>query len=228
MENKIMLPRVDEKGDYYISYSQINSWKRSKRDYIRSYFFGESFEGNAYTDFGSLVGEALEHNDFSSFTDEEEEFLKKVPRYDRFEVEVRLSMDGFYVLGFIDTMKMLYDHKGAGHLIEGISAIADYKTGSIEKKIMDYDSDDYIQLDLYAMALQERIGKLPEKMYVYLIGRSGNAYAGEELTLDKRFVEIEKHIDQKRVDQVKSEVQKIAEEISDYYKVFLKLNKTDE
>ena len=64
-KRKIILPRVDKEGKCYISYSQHSKWKRDKKDYIKSYFFGERFEGNAYTDFGSKVGEALENNDFS-------------------------------------------------------------------------------------------------------------------------------------------------------------------
>ena len=48
--SKIVLPKTTPEGIPYLSYSQINTWKNSKRDYIRQYFLGESFDGNSYTE----------------------------------------------------------------------------------------------------------------------------------------------------------------------------------
>jgi hypothetical protein len=59
MSKQLILPKTDKDGISYLSYSQISTWIKSKRDYIRQYFFKEGFEGNAYTDFGSKVGEAF-------------------------------------------------------------------------------------------------------------------------------------------------------------------------
>lgn len=211
--SKLILPRVDENGDYYISYSQLNTWKRSKREYIRQYFFGEKFEGNAYTDFGTKVGEALENNDFSGFTAKEQEFLKTIPRYDDFEREIRLLMKGFYVKGFIDTS-----------MADG-SKIADYKTGDVVKKKAEYESDKYTQVDIYAAAIRQDTGKLPEESSVYLIHRTGNAFANEELKLGDKFIKIDKDVSTERVNLVLDEVQVMAEEISAYYQIFLELQK---
>lgn len=210
--SKLILPRVDENGDYYISYSQLNTWKRSKREYIRQYFFGERFEGNAYTDFGTKVGEALENNDFSGFTAKEQKFLKTIPRYDDFEREIRLLMKGFYVKGFIDTS-----------MADG-SKIADYKTGDVVKKKAEYESDKYTQVDIYAAAIRQDTGKLPEETSVYLIHRTGNAFANEELKLGDKFIKIDKDVTTERVNAVLDEVQTLAEEISAFYQIFLKLN----
>ena len=211
MKNRIVLPRKDKDGNYYISYSQLNTWKRNKRDYIRQYFFGEKFEGNAYTDFGSKVGEALEKNDFSAFDKKHHDFLKTIPRYDEFEREVRYNFDGFYLLGFIDSNT------------KDFKKILDYKTGNIEKKKPEYESDDYTQIHLYAGAIKQETGKLPKNGSVILIQREGNAFRGEELTIGDRYVVIDKNISLKEVKKVISDVEKIAKEISDYYKVFLKL-----
>jgi len=87
-KQQIVLPRTDEEGKCYISYSQISKWKYpkgGKKDYIKSYFFGERFEGNAYTDFGSLIGEALENNDFSAFSEKDQVVLDMITRLDEFE-----------------------------------------------------------------------------------------------------------------------------------------------
>lgn len=219
--SKLILPRLDKDGNYYISYSQLNTWKRSKREYIRQYFFGEAFEGNAYTDFGTKVGEALENNDFSGFTAEEKKFLKTIPRYGEYEREIKLQMKGFYVKGFIDTSSPEEDYDNGKGL--HVRRMADYKTGDVKKKEAEYASDDYTQVDIYAAALRQEYGVLPDSVGVYIIDRKGNAFKGEELTLGSKFVHVEKGTTDKRADNILEEVQTLAEEISEYYQIFLKL-----
>lgn len=215
---KLNLPKQDKSGVPYISYSQKTTWCKNKRDYIRQYFFGETFTGNDYTDFGSKVGEALENNDFSGFTIKEQRFLATIPRYDQFEREIKLQMDGFYVKGFIDT-NTLEIKEGK----DDVKSLMDYKTGDIKTKIAEYDTDDYHQLEIYAGAIEQETGVLPTDCKVCLIDRTGNAFKGEKLKLGNEFVIIEKQITKERVNQVLSEVQETAEEIASYYEVFLKL-----
>lgn len=208
------LPKKDKDGLQYLSYSQISTWKKSKRDYIRRNFFKEK-EDNAglqrYGDFGHKVGEALENNNYSAFTKPEQDFLKTIPRYDEFERKINLQMEGFYIMGFIDTNSSC------------LTRMADYKTGDIEKKRGDYESDDYIQLDIYAAAVEQELGFIPEDIKVLLVGRSGNGFAGEDLLLTGEYITITKKIDAESIARVKKQVQEIAEEISDYYTAFLEL-----
>ena len=220
MENKLVLPRKDKDGNYYISYSQITKWKKSKRDYIRNYFFGEKEDNKAlqvYGDFGHKVGESYENNDFSAWEKDEAEFLQTLPHLDEFEREIKLQMKGYYVLGFIDTNSKEKD----GYVKE----LADYKTGEIAKRKSDYESDEYLQVDIYAAALHQEYGKYPDKGSVVLIGRSGNAFAGDDLNLTKEAAIIGRPISAKRCEEVLVGVHKIAEEISAYYQIYLKLNK---
>lgn len=219
MDKRLLLPKVDKEGVPYLSYSQISTWCKSKREYMRQYFFGETFDGNAYTDFGTKVGEALENNDFSAFTPEEQEFLKTIPRYDQFEREIRLNFDGFYVIGYIDTNTILTDTDGTF-----VTMIADYKTGDIDNKIAYYNSPEYYQLEIYAAAIAQEQGYLPAVAAVYLIGRKGNAFKGEPLELTGEFATIEKEITEKDTHNIEEFIREIAWEISEYYKVFLKLN----
>jgi hypothetical protein len=212
MSKQLILPKSDKEGLAYLSYSQISTWKKSKRDYIRQYFFKEGFEGNAYTDFGSKVGEAFENNDFSQFDFEEQLFLEGVPVYDQFEKKIKLEMNGFYVVGYIDTNSSC------------LTKLADYKTGDIEKKRGDYESDDYNQLEIYAAAIEQETGILPTDVKVFLIGRGGNAFQNEKLVLTKEFITITRDVTPEKVAAVKSLVQKTAEEISAYYTMYLKLN----
>ena len=222
-DKKLVLPRLDKDGNHYISYSQLNTWKRSKREYIRQYFWGEGFEGNAYTDFGTKVGEALEEGDFSGFTAKEQEFLNTIPRYGEYEREIRLEMKGFYVKGFIDTSTP--PTAGEESKNSWVSKIADYKTGDVIKKKAEYEADTYTQVDIYAAAMRQQFGLLPESACVYLVHRTGNAFQNEKLKLGDKFIKIDKPIDNAKADKVLAEVQQIAEEISAYYKIFLKLTK---
>ena len=214
-KNNIVLPKVDENGEMYISYSQVTLWKRSKREYIRRYFFGEDDTNEmlqVYGDFGSKVGEALEKGDYSEFESVGVKLLKGVPRLDLFEKEVRFEFDGFYVKGFIDSCSKDFTH------------IIDYKTGDIDKKAADYASDDYIQVALYAAAIKQMHNVTPTTGQVVLIGRDGNAFKGEELTLSGEVKNIDLDVSEMRLAEVAQEVLAITKEISDYYKAYLKLN----
>jgi len=216
----------DWKELYYLSYSQISKWKKNRREYIRKYFFGEDTDSEGlkkYSEFGKKIGEALEKNDFSVFEPDEQKFLKKLPRYDKFELRVNLFMDGFFIQGYVDTAKLPDDHV-SGTIVSHIPKIADYKTGDIAKREDEYADDEYIQLDVYAAGLKQMFGKYPEQMSVFLIGRDGNAFKGEELTLTKEFVTIDKEVDEEKIKQLIKDIQETAEEISTYYQAFLKLN----
>lgn len=223
MGDGIVLPKLDKNGVPYLSYSQMNTWHRSKREYIRQYFLGEAFEGNVYTDFGSLVGEALEHNDFSKFSKEDAEFLGTIPRFDEFEREIKLQMGGFYVKGFIDTNTKVEIMEDDGTVANGVRVLSDYKTGNIERKSAEYQSDNYKQLDIYAAALRQQYGITPKEASVILIGRKGNPRNNEELELTREFVKIDKKITDDRLDEVLQFVTDTAKEISDCYKAFLQL-----
>lgn len=210
-KGEIVLPKKDKKtGKQMVSYSQLSCWKESFRNYVRRYFFTEKFEGNDWTEFGNKVGTALENNDFSAFTKPEQTTLKKVTRYDDFERRIEWHFDEFFVLGFIDTSTSVP------------TKIGDYKTGDPDKVTAKYESKDYQQLEIYSGAIEQETGVLPEEAHVFIIERIGNPYK-EDLKVGKRIVVVTKDITPERIEEVKQEVLDIVQEISDYYKVFLKL-----
>lgn len=117
MSKQLILPRVDKEGRCYISYSQIKTWKKSKREYMRQYFFGESGPDalKPYGEFGTKVGEALENNDFSEFTKKEQKFLKTVTRYDR-STSLGLTLSRGTSMG-VTTRPALYSKPSVPHRI---------------------------------------------------------------------------------------------------------------
>ncbi|AGO47866.1 hypothetical protein Phi40:1_gp001 [Cellulophaga phage phi40:1] len=206
----IELPKKDETGKSYLSYSQYSKWKGSKKDYIKSYFLGEKFEGNAYTEFGSMIGEALENDNFDGFEPHEVRLLSSVTRLDEFERKILFDLGDFGVLGYIDTN----DNKGGV-----VTTIIDYKTGALDKEEV-YQDSDYDQVTIYAGAIEQETGVLPLKGWVELIERNGNPFKGEQLTLGGSVVTIDQDVSREAVDAVKGRLIKVAEDISDHYKVF--------
>lgn len=220
----VVLPKSTEDGQPYLSYSQYSKFKRNPREYYRQYFFGEPFDGNAYTDFGSLIGEALENNDFSPFTKKEQEVLKGVTRLDEFEREITWDLNGFVVTGYIDTN----DVKGVTDPEEGdkevVTTIIDYKTGALNK-VAEYEDENYDQVTIYAGAILQQTGTAPKKGWVELIERTGNAFKGEELKLGTQVVKIPQNVTKKKIKETERKLRATAKDISDRYKVFQKLEK---
>ena len=213
----VVLPKkklINGVDSYYLSYSQISSWLKYKKDYYSSYFYKVPFEGNAYTSFGSKIGEALENNNFNEFTEKEQKFLRTIPRGDEFEREINLLLpNGVYVTGYIDTNKLPVDW------------MRDYKTGTYSK-VSEYDDPmKYLQIPLYAGAIQQETGVIPQDCGVVLIDRTGNAFQGEELLLGEQFWEIPLKIGEKEIKNAIETAVKVSEEISKEFQMFQRINK---
>jgi len=199
------LPRTDKYGRSYTSYSQIELFKRDRNEFKRQYIDNEPWSGNAYTEFGSRVGFALEHNDYSTFTNQEAGILRQAIRLDKFETRCRYLFDGFYILGFIDT-----------HAAD-FSWIIDYKTGGRGKEFQ-YSEDGYKQLCYYALCIQQEYGVTPQRASVNFIRRSGNAFRGERLKVDdEQPILIDVDITQGRLQLVKREIIETVSAISEFY-----------
>ncbi len=223
---KIVLPKKDEKGKGLYSYSQHKKWWDSSgpKGYIRSYFFGEKFDGNTHTKFGNKVGKALEKNDYFWFDKEEIKTLKKVTRLQEFERPISFDFGDFTLIGYIDTNDLFVNFnaikKSNSHHV--IVEIIDYKTGALDKVDL-YESKDYDQLVIYAAAIEQETGKLPEKASVELIEKLGNGWT-EPLSVGKKVVKIDQDISPARVKRVVAKVLTGAKQVSAHYKVFNKLN----
>jgi len=201
------LPKKDENGISYISYSQIQLFKKDREEYHQRYILSQKFEGNAYTDFGSKVGKALETGDYNSFSTREITTLKKCERLDEFEKRVKINFEGFYVLGFIDTISKDY------------SKIIDYKTGGANKEYQ-YNKEEYTQLCYYALAIRQEFGITPKTAQVNFIRRKGNAFKGENLTVGNEVKIIDVDITYNRLKKVYWEIITVANQIESFYKLY--------
>ena len=202
------LPKKDKYGVSRLSYSQIDTFKKSKADFYDRYILQKPFEGNEYTYFGLKVGEALENNDFSLFTDPEKKILKQVTRLHEFERQVFLEYKdhGFYLVGYIDTIS------------EDFTRIIDYKTGGLGKEKQYYHTE-YNQLQIYALAIKQDTGLDVKDASVEFIRRGGNAFRGEKLYVkDEAPIVIPQDLSEERLKFVYWDILKTAKEIEKFYK----------
>jgi len=199
------LPRKDKYGVNILSYSQINTFKKDKFEYYETYILNKPFVSNPYVEFGNKVGEALEKNDFTNFTLEEIEVLKKVTRLDVFERFVKLEYNDFYLVGYVDTN----DNE--------LTTIIDYKTGGLKKE-KEYQLKDYNQLHIYALSLMQETKIQPKKAFVEFIRRKGNLYKGESLKIaNEQPIKIEIDINYNELKKVYWNILETAKEISEFY-----------
>ena len=212
MRTKIILPRTNSEGEQYISFSQVAKWIHNRGDYYKSYFFGEKFVSNPYMDYGKRVGEALELGNYSSFSESDREVLERVPRLDKFETEVRYNFKEFHLLGYIDT----HD--------KDFKTLIDYKTGG-KDKIEVYKMEDYIQLHLYALAVKQMTGKLPEEIKVVHLERIGNPFKNIPFRLGNTITEIPLELSHERLQRASKIVREAAIDISNHYKAYNRLKK---
>lgn len=117
--------------DGKLSYSQLNTWIKSKEDYIKIYFLGEPFISNKYIEWGNNIHKQIENGELEVFK------LKESEKY----VEREIDVNGNKVTlnGYIDSYE-------PGKLL-------DYKTS--QKEWTQSKVDNHLQLDFYKKILQE-------------------------------------------------------------------------
>jgi len=232
MKNDTVLPKKYEIYDttpkkYYkyegrekISYSQYNSFKDPlyKNDYIIQYFLGVRLESGIYAEFGSSCGNFFEDGvtiDSNWLSESDVEILKKVPRPEgaRYESEIVIDCGDLVLQGFSDQE---VDSESGLHIL-------DMKTGNTDSKIAFYGSDEYQQTTLYSYCREQEGHKIGYSG-VILLGRKGNGYKGHPLRLSGVIEYIPTPYTRERAEKALEKVKKVAEEISDLYKVFLKVN----
>lgn len=234
MENKIILPSVinDKCWFYeankelcephlnkpYISYSSVSSWSDYREDYIKQKFAGIKLPDGIYGEMGSYAGHALEHGEFPKenphgFTGQEnfnfDELRSEGAEYEKM---ILIDRGSYCIIGFIDK---IHEYE------EGLLHLRDQKTGGTKKE-ESYKSKDYIQVVLYAYAIEQQF---PEKKIgktdVYFIRRTGS-HVNPPLHISKEQFEIPLEYNEERVKYALDKVDRIVNEISDTYKIYLK------
>lgn len=198
---KLLLP----KG--YLSYSQMNSWKWSQKKYKETYFEGKPYPTNPAMIFGK---------DFSEIMDDKKKtddviiqgVVSLMPRYDTSEKEIRESIEGIKLLGYLDS----YCSK--------THDLYEYKTG--KTPWTQYRVDEADQLTFYSMLVYLKYKVIPENISLI--------WAETEIDDDKvRFTGNVKRFETSReladVLNMLARTKTVAREISEAYKEYLGITK---
>lgn len=249
MENNIILPRIYTKemweiggkrkyakqfiGKYYISWSQIESFRDKKgfntglsgsQEYCLNYFFGVKFPDMGWGQFGHDVENYItEKKDADKFEPQEIQTLDKIEPLGEYQREVTVYIKDLdiIVLGYIDDMTPA-DKKKV------IKLLRDYKTKSESSK-KDLHDLKKMQIELYTIGLMQEGFTVEEAEYLIIERLGGkecmNGGGREVLKVgEKIWRETYDHerIQPERLEEVEQLVVETVKLISAYYKVFLK------
>jgi hypothetical protein len=228
----IILPTTDAQGKPRVSYSQVSSWNKKdsfnspsindkitkvsgKEGYILDKFLKYQFPQtamDAFAPFGQKVEDAICTQDFKGFYANEIETLKKITPIGVFQKEFTIDFGDFVLLGFKDDCDEEEKH------------LRDYKTASASS-VLQYQENDYYQLDIYALDTLKSKGYIPDLLEVVAIERLGNPFRNEELTVGDTIWVIERETSLQRLQEVEEYIRRTVNEISETYKLFLELTK---
>jgi len=206
-------------GKPAMSYSSYNSFieESYKGDWIANKFLKEPNKGNIFTEFGSSVGNYQETrqiqpylSEFDIKTLDKENPANPLAQYER---EIVIDRGSYVIYGFVDRI-----------LGEKVIDVADFKSGGIDKKRADYESEKYNQTTLYCYGLEQE-GFIINSSGVILFDRKGNTLEeGNKnvLRLTGEVAYIPTPYSKERAEKFLLEVDEVAKEIEDYYKTYLK------
>jgi hypothetical protein len=213
------------KGKYKISYSQYTSYKDLlyQNDYYVQYFSGINLGGNVFSDFGGYCGTTIEaialgNKIETPLSESDLEILANKIEYPEncvYEDEICVDFGDFVGEGYIDRAWYRGD--------KGVE-ILDFKTLNIEKKAAYYASDEYQQTALYCYA-KEQLGYEILNSSVCGLGRKGTSFEGKGnflIRLSGEIVHIPTPYSKERAEKVLADMRKVAEQISDDFKIFEK------
>lgn len=202
-------------GKYYISYSSVDSFLNYKEDFIKQKIVGIKLPEGIYGEFGSYCGYALENGSFPEenphgFTGQENMNLEEL-RGEGAEYERMIIIDRgeYFIIGFIDYLVKYED---------GVH-VRDQKTGGKGKESK-YQSEDYIQVPLYAHAL-ELEGLKVSKADVWFIRRE-NSHIKPPLKIGNEQFSIPIRYDKKIAEKALNKVEESVKGISDLYTTYQK------
>lgn len=217
-------------GKEKISYSQVTSWKDNsyRPGYIKQYMCGITLPDGIFANFGSACGTYIEgiatgnldcHDEYKHLlSDDDRKILENLDYPDNciYEDYIVIDLGDFVMEGYADRCHYAEDMK---------LATTDFKTGSIAKKKNDYASLDYKQTSVYSYQ-KELEGYSIYDSGVILLDRAGNNSPKSPIRLTGKIEYIPTPYDRVATEEfLDGTVRKVVQEISDYYKQYLKLFK---
>ena len=223
----------------------FNLGVKGRLEYILAYFMGVKFPDQGWGVFGEDAENAVCYRDYplveiqkldeeikaynierpdraqrliseslSSFDEREMKILKQIEPLGVFQQEGWINFDGFKVLLYIDDANADF------------SKLRDYKTAS-RNSGKKYEKPEYDQLDVYSLWVKQQFGHVPDDLEVCIIERAGNCFGMVErrdlLSVKNDVWYVDRETSTERLKTIEDRIVRVANEISEYYKVYLKI-----
>lgn len=234
-KDKIILPKTFEdrngtrpecKGKPKLSYSQYTSYKdpEYQNQYYLQYFLGVELPSGEFAEFGSSCGEYIEDSANNivqrkgCLSEEDISVLDAIIDYPDgcvYEDEIIVDFGDFVSEGYSDRTWYRNDTD-----VE----IRDYKSLNLDKKADFYASEEYGQTTLYCYQ-KEREGYTIVNSEVFGLGRKGSSLLGTgnfKMRLSGDYKIIPTPYSKERAEKVIDDMRKVANQISDDYKIFIR------
>lgn len=215
--SKLVLPKE------YLSYSAMELWLRDKAAYRQRYYEGEPYFSTPYTDFGNEIGGALEDRNWDHPAIAP--VKGKVPQLTSPEHKLEVEIGGVPILGFLDD----FDPETL--------AILEYKTGIKSKggaapwdrlKVRKHK-----QLPIYCMLVRKKYGSYnPDIKLVWMETKwstieKTRKFGSKEFVTQEPGLKLTGHVEifdrnikEWELDRQEEIIRRIAEEISEDYKLW--------
>jgi hypothetical protein len=201
-------------GKFYISYSTVSSWEDYRGDFIKQKLAGIKLPDSIYGSFGSWVGTSVEHGEVQAnnygFTGGENINLIQRTENDKYERMILIDMGEYVIIGFVDIMR---------EVLPKVIETIDIKTGGAKKE-EEYKKESYIQTTLYSKALEDE-GYTINASGVWFCRRTGS-HIKPPLNLSTEQFYIPLEYSEKRVKYALDKVDRVVNEISEYFTCFEK------
>lgn len=230
---KIILPKTYEnelgnypqhKGKQKISYSQLNSFKDYKEQYIQGYFLGNSSESGMFAFFGTLVGTYYENGEKNeNLSESDMKTVDSLLKYksSKYESEIVIDLEPFGLKDCV--LQGFSDHEYDNNEQRFIE---DLKTGASKSMQEKYgDMKKYYQTRMYAYQRENEGFKIGGCQVNHLDRKGNNLVIGDKncLRLTGQIDYIETPYKREDVeDYLNNSVVPVCKDIAEYYKVYNK------
>jgi len=230
---KIELPKKYEnelgnypqhKNKYKISYSQLNSFKEYKEQYVQGYFLGIPSKSGMFAFFGNLVGTYFSDGEKDdNLSDFDMKTIDTLLKHDssKFEAEVVIDLEPFGLKDCV--LQGFSDHE---YDSEGLRWIEDLKTGASKSMMEKYgDMKKYYQTRIYAYQRELEGFSIGGCQVNHLDRKGNNLQIGDKncLRLTGKIDYIPTPYRKEDVEEyLRNEVVSVCKEIAEYFSVYKK------
>ena len=212
----------------YLSYSAMELWMRDKEAYRLRYYLGEPYFSTPYTEFGNVIGQALEDRNWDHPA--LAPVKGKVPQQTHPEHKIKVEIDGVPIFGMLDDFNL------------ETKFIEEYKTGIRNKGKAPWDRvkvRKHKQLTLYTLMVKEKYGDWsPDIRLTWMETEWADIqreveFGGSMITESHKGLRLTGHVEtfdrtikEWELDRMTKIIRDTAEEISEDYKLWKKKQKS--